>query len=104
MSRLFIDSNGNPSERRRINGQELIIHYVDIPPKDITTVKGIPCTTALRAVIDVATDTHPDLLLEMIENCLRRKLFTLAEAQARLAEDDMRAHPGAPLVRAALRR
>lgn len=104
MKRRFIDSNGNPSERRRINGQEVIIHYVDIPPKDITKVDGIPCTTPLRTVIDVAVDTHPDHLLEMIEDCLRRKLFTIAEAEARLAEDDMRTHPGAPLVRAALRR
>ena len=103
MKRRFIDSNGNPSERR-INGQDVVIHYVDLPPKDVTTVKGIPCTTALRTVIDIATDTHPDRLVEMVDDCLRRKLFTIAEAEARLAEDDMRAHPGAPLVRAALRR
>jgi hypothetical protein len=33
----------------------VVIHYVDIPDSDKTNVDGIPCTTALRTVIDIAS-------------------------------------------------
>src|SRR5439155_17042536 len=53
---IYFDSNGSLTERRRFGGQEVIVHYDDVPPSDITTVDGIPCTTALRTVIDIAPD------------------------------------------------
>jgi hypothetical protein len=101
-NRLYLDLNGNPTERRWLGGQEVIVHYVDIPEKDRTMVRGIPCTTALRTVIDIATSVDRDHLCRMIDDCLTRRLFTLEEARARLAEGDMARHPGAPLVRRAL--
>lgn len=102
--RFYFDVNGNLTERRWLGDQEVIVHYADLPAKDRTVVHGIPCTTALRTVIDLATSVDRDHLCRMIDDCLARRLFTLDEARARLGEDDMARHPGAPLVRRALPR
>ena len=101
---IYFDSNGALTERTWIGGTEVIIHYEDIPDTDITTVHGIRCTTPIRTVIDLATDLEPAELLDMVDDCLRRRLFTLEEAWARLAEPDMLERPGAVILRAALPR
>jgi hypothetical protein len=41
------DGNGVLTERRWINGQEVVVHHDDVPDEDIMTVDGIPCTSAL---------------------------------------------------------
>ncbi len=89
-------------ERVVIGGQEVIVHDADIPEKDKTVVKGIPCTTALRAVIDIAPDVELDELRRIVDDCLDRQLFSVDEAEDRLSEDDMTRHPGAPRVRTVL--
>lgn len=86
-------------ERVEIGGQEVIVHYVDIPEKDRTVVRGIPCTTALRTMIDLAPDAPDEELRRMVAHCLERELFSPDEAMARLAEADMQDHPGAPTLR-----
>lgn len=91
------DSNGCPTER--VEGQEVIVHYDDIPAKDITTVDGIRCTTALRTIIDLAAEVDDDHLERMVRDALRRRLFTVEEAMARVAEDDIRRRPGAVRLR-----
>lgn len=96
---LQLDSNGDPMEIRVVDGQEVVVHHVDIPDKDKTVVDGVPCTTALRTVIDVAPDLDRAELERIVEDFLARQLFTLAEASARLAEDDMQSRPGAALLR-----
>ena len=101
---IYFDSNGVLTERTRIDGMEVIIHYEDVPDSDITTVRGIPCTTALRTVIDVAPDLEPSELLRIVDDCLRRRLFTIEEAMARLAQPDMLERPGAVILRSALQR
>ena len=50
--RIWIDSNGVPTERRCLGGQQVIVHYEDIPETDITVHLGIRVTTPLRTVID----------------------------------------------------
>ena len=95
----FYDSNGDPTERRYLGGQEVLVHYADVPDCDKAVVRGIPCTTALRTVIDIAPDVTADHLEEIVRDCLERKLFTLDEAWARLAADDMRTRPGAVRLR-----
>lgn len=82
---------------------EVVVHYEDIPPKDITCVDGIRCTTPLRTVIDLAPEVDAPQLRRMVKDCLDRGLFTVEEALSRLAEDDMRTRPGALLVHAVLR-
>jgi hypothetical protein len=100
----YFDSNGVLSERLQLGDQEIIVHYDDYPDKDLTVVRGIPCTTALRTVIDIAPDVPPDDLEVMVQDCLDRRLFTLEEATERLAEDDMLTRPGAELLRRILLR
>lgn len=100
---LYLDSNGDPTERVRNHGGEVIIHYTDeIPESDITTVRGIPCTTALRTVIDVAPDVDAAHLDRIVQDCLDRRLFTVSEARVRLSQPDMERRPGAELLRRAL--
>jgi hypothetical protein len=101
---LGLDATGALTERGTIDGVDVLVHYADYPDSDVTEVDGIPCTTALRTVIDVAADVDPDHLLEMVQDALDRGLFTADEARRRLDEDDMERHFGAPLVRRALAR
>ena len=96
---LFVDANGCPTERIGFGGQDVIVHYDDIPEHDLTVVRGIPCTTALRTVIDIAPDCEPGELDRIVRDCLERRLFTVEEAGARLREPDMRTRRGAELLR-----
>lgn len=79
-------------------------HHDDVPPSDVTVHRGIPCTTPIRVVIDIACDVEPDHLEAIIDECLGRRLFTLEEAWHRLGQPDMAERHGAALVRDALRR
>lgn len=96
---MELDSNGLPMERIDVAGQEVIVHYGHYPDHDVTVLNGIPCTTALRTVIDVAVDLEVSELEEIVRDALARGLFSVAEADARLEEDDMRTHPGAARLR-----
>jgi hypothetical protein len=100
---LFVDSNGCLAERKVVAGREVIVHYDDVPESDITTVDGIRVTTPLRTVIDIAPDVDAAHLDEIVQDFLRRRLFTIDEARARLAEPDMWSRPGALLLRRVLR-
>jgi hypothetical protein len=93
------DANGCAIRRMRIGDIDVVIHYDDVPASDITTVRGIRCTTPLRTVIDMAAELEVGDLREVVDDCLRRRLFTLAEARARLAEPDMQRRPGAVKLR-----
>lgn len=95
----YLDSNGTPTERVFVNGLEMIVHYEDIPESDKTTVDGIPCTTALRTIIDIAPELDRPDLERAVTDALDRQLFSLEDAHTRLAEDDMRLRPGAVLLR-----
>jgi hypothetical protein len=96
---IYFDANGVLTEHRWIGGQEVVVHYDDVPETDLTTVDGIPCTTALRTVIDIAPDLDPDELRHAIRDCLDRGLFTVEDAMARVAQPDMQQRLGAALVR-----
>ena len=101
---FFVDVNGVPTERIQVGGQEVIVHYDDIPEEDVTTVQGIPCTTALRTVIDIAPDCEPGELEGIVSDCLSRGLFSASEAWTRLAKPDMQTRRGAMLLRDVLGR
>jgi hypothetical protein len=96
---IFIDANGDLTERVVLGGQDVIVHYADVPESDITSVHGIRCTTPLRTVIDIATETEAADLERIVRDCLDRRLFSRAEAMARIAEPDMLSRPGAQLLR-----
>ena len=95
---VFVDADGDLGEVRRLGDQEVIVHYEDIPEKDMTVVDGIPCTTARRTVIDIAVDTQKEELVGIVRDCLDRRLFDVSEARARIAEDDMRDREGAKIL------
>lgn len=97
-----VDGNGLLTERRRVGDQEVIIHYDDVPDSDLTTVEGIPCTTALRTVIDIAPGVTQVHLRSMVADCLDRGLFTVREAWSRLDQPDMATRRGAELLRRVL--
>jgi hypothetical protein len=99
---MYIDANGCPTERVTIGGQDVVIHYDDIPESDITFVEGIRCTTALRTVIDIAPQINATDLQRIIRHCLERKQFSVEEALDRIAKPDMLSRPGAQLLRRAL--
>ncbi len=99
---LGVDSAGNPTERVMMGDQEVILHHGDVPESDITVHKGIRCTTPLRTVIDCAPEMSDLHLLEAVQDCLERELFTVAEAWRRIREPDMATHPGAERMRKVL--
>ena len=101
---IYIDSNGCPSERIRVGGQEIVVRYDDIPESDITTVRGVRCTTPIRTVIDVAPDMPTAELERIVRDGLDRGLFSVEQALARIGQSDMAARPGAHMVRSALAR
>lgn len=96
---MWIDANGAPTELHRTDGIEVVVHHDDIPEQDRTTVDGIPCTTALRTVIDLAPELTGDEVRRVVDDCLARGLFTVEEALARTGEEDMRDRPGARRLR-----
>ncbi len=96
---IYFDGNGVLTEHQWIDGHEVVVHYDDVPESDITTVDGIPCTTALRTVIDLAPDGDPAHLDRMVRECLERGLFTVDEAMSRIAQPDMQGRLGAVLLR-----
>ncbi len=99
---MYFDSNGVLTEHRLIDGMEVIVHYEDIPDSDCTVVDGIPCTTALRSVIDLAPDLEPEQLSRVVQDCLDRNLFSVDDAMVRLDQPDMEGRLGAALLKITL--
>ncbi len=99
---MGVDGNGLLIERTWIDGNEVIIHRDDIPASDITTMHGLPCTTALRTVIDVAPEVSAEHLEEIVRDCLERGLFSLEQASRRVGDADMVGRNGAVLLRRVL--
>ena len=96
---IYFDADGVLTEHRWMDGQEVVVHYDDVPDSDLTVVDGIPCTTALRTVIDIAPDLDALHLDRVVRDCLDRGLFTVDEALARVAQPDMQGRLGATLLR-----
>jgi len=97
-----VDGNGALTERSSIGGQEVILHYADVPESDITTLRGMRLTTPVRTVIDLAPEMDPADFVVMVADALARRLFTAEQAWQRLAEPDMARNKGAALLRQVL--
>ena len=96
---LSVSPDGVLTERVSIGGDDVIVRYDDIPACDRTTIRGIPCTTALRTVIDLAPELDAAELRSMVDQFLSRRLFTMDDAWARLAQPDMADRSGAAILR-----
>ncbi|HEX5018974.1 MAG TPA: hypothetical protein VFX15_15455 [Actinomycetes bacterium] len=101
---MYFDVNGYLTEHISLGGQEVVVHYADIPESDITTVDGIRCTTPLRTMIDLALELDRAEFEEMVRTCLARRLFTPEDAGRRVAQSDMLGHQGAQLLLTVIRR
>jgi hypothetical protein len=101
---LYVDANGCPTEVVTVGDQEVVIHYDDIPESDITTVRGLLCTTPVRTLIDIAPEITEPELKRIAQDMLDRGLFAPEEAWTRLAQPDMAGRRGAELVRRILPR
>ena len=95
---FYIHERGWPVERRCIAGHPVMLHYLDVPESDITTLYGIRLTTPLRTIIDIAPDVGIGHLEIMVRDCLERRLFTVEEALARMRQPDMVDDPGAAML------
>jgi hypothetical protein len=99
-----VNENGCLTEVVKMGGHTVHVTYDDIPESDVTTVRGLRCTTPLRTVIDLGAELKADELERIIDDCLERELFTLEEAVERLAQPDISSRRGAQMVRDALSR
>lgn len=96
---MYVDTRGCLTEVVSLGGQDVAVHYDDIPESDITTVRGLRITTPLRTVVDIAPEISERDLERIVGDCLERRLFTIEEAWTRLVQPDMEFHRGAPLLR-----
>lgn len=96
---LGVDANGCLTERGTFGSATIVLHHDEIPDSDITLVGGVPCTTAIRTVIDIAAELQPAELEAVMNDCLDRGLFTIHEMRSRLSDPDMAWRYGAGLLR-----
>jgi hypothetical protein len=101
----WVDGNGCPAERRLLDGGIVAVYHEEVlPESDRTVIDGIPCTTALRTIIDLAAGLDPAQLERVMRDALDRNLFTVAEALTRVSQRDVAHRAGALLVGDLLRR
>jgi len=72
---------------RRSRRKEVIYHQATLPPGEVTTIDGIPCTSAVRTLFDLGNLlTHNQLKVALHEAEVERRLYgtlTLADLVAR---------------------
>jgi very-short-patch-repair endonuclease len=87
-----------PIGRRRERAH--LVHWpASLASTDTTTLYGIPVTTAMRTLIDIAGCAPADVVEEALDDALRRKLVTVARFQRRLREDGGPGRSGTALLR-----
>jgi hypothetical protein len=96
---LFIDANGCLAERKMVGDIPVVLHYDDVPESDVATINGLRVATPLRTVIDLAAQMSLEDTADLVDDYVTRGLFTLDDARARLAAEDMRRRPGAIVLR-----
>lgn len=71
------------SKRRLRLPRGLVLHYAPVPKTATTWLDPIPLTTPLRTVADcAAAEVAEDLVHQAVEQGVRRRLFSRAEAKA----------------------
>lgn len=81
----------------------IVAHRVGaLPAEERTSVDGIPTTTVLRTILDVAADATPRELERVIARAERLDRLDLDDLRSRVALESGR--PGVPLLRAVLDR
>lgn len=85
-----LDSHGvhfTVASRRQTRQSDVIFHIADVPAQDWAVLDGLPVTTPLRTVVDLAHSGHePDHLADMLATIFDRRLATREEAAGALVE------------------
>lgn len=72
---------------QRVQGGPAVVHRSrDLNADDITVVRGIPCTNAVRTLLDLGAVVRGRVLETALDDALRRRLCTLAELERRFRE------------------
>lgn len=74
----------------------------DLPSRDRTVVDGIPVSTPVRTILDVARYVSPTRLGALLDDAVRRDLTTYREAQQRFGELAARGRDGIATARTVL--
>lgn len=77
-----------------------IVHRSPLSPVDITVVDAIPVTTPARTLIDLAAVVPAEVVVEALDDALRRGLVTMPRLRWRLAQVGGRGRPGIAAMRA----
>lgn len=94
-------SNRSTSRKQGSRSQEprIVNHFDGLPEGDVTTYNGMPITTPVRTVLDIAPDLDDDhLLRRIVDSAVRRGSLTVEQLLERASEPDMRDRPGARRV------
>jgi hypothetical protein len=75
------------------------IHRAHVPAEDRRALRGMPCTTAARTLIDLAGTLSEEDLAIAVEDAWRRKLAALDWVERRLRQLGSRGRPGARALR-----
>lgn len=75
------------SSRRQTRQPDVVFHTAEVPASDWTVVGGLPVTTSLRTVVDLARAGHePGHLVDMLADVFDQHLATREEATDALIE------------------
>ncbi|HEX2058854.1 MAG TPA: type IV toxin-antitoxin system AbiEi family antitoxin domain-containing protein [Actinomycetota bacterium] len=91
----------HPGSRR--SRREVVVHRTRLPEGDVTNLDGFPVTTAARTLADVAGRLEPESFDAAFHHCLHARLTDLPTLAAVSARHAGAGHPGAALLREALR-
>lgn len=100
---IHITVPGSPDDprTRRIPPPGVIVHYAPpLHPDDVTIVRGLPCTSVSRTLIDCAEEATEDELRDMFLRAEQLGILDLDAVDASLQRVEWR--PSLPLVRALL--
>lgn len=85
---------------RRPGHKGVVVHEAgDILDTDRASVEGLPVTSAVRTVLDLAAVSPPRRVEQAIEDGLRRRLFTSEQLGERFARFDRRGKRGLRILR-----
>ena len=84
---------------RRPRLPRAVLHEASLPRHHIKIVQGIPTTSVARMLVDNAALLHPRRTERAIDNCLARRLVTVAALWSVMADVGGRGRDGVALMR-----
>lgn len=99
---IGVDENGAILELGYVDAGQVVFHREDIPDCDRAEVNGIPVTSALRTLIDIAPQLSEADLRTNLDDLVDRGLIDLRDAWHRIAQPDMVNRRGALMLRRVL--